>query len=409
MCHLVPRCQVNFRRIDPDVIEYKYGLRSVAIGDFNNDTWLDMVVTNTIANHIAIWFQNSNGTFSEPVKYGTGSYSTPYMVAVGHLNNDTRLDIAVANFCTNNVGLFLGSDHGFFASQIELSTETWRTLTICLADLDNDALLDIVTANYGSDSIAIFYGYGNGSFLNPVAYAIGHDSHPFFMIAADFNNDKHLDLAIANYGTSNVGILFGNDRRTFADQVIFSTSSGSHPSSIAVGYFDDDTFIDIAIALSGTNNISILLNDGNGTFTNPTTYSLENASPYSIPAADINGDKQVDLIISSKGTNNLGVYLGFVNGSFGIAKMYSSGSVSSISLAVNDLNKDNRADVILINNDTDTIDIFLGIFEGFSDSPGYSTGFSPSSVTVGDINNDARLDIVVANRDRNDECSAWAW
>ena len=106
-----------------------------------------MVVANSVSNHIAIFLGNSNGTFSDSVTYPTGPYSAPYVVAVGDLNNDSRLDIAVANFGTNNVGIFLGYNNGSFASQIELSTAVFRPLTICLADFDNDTLLDIATAN----------------------------------------------------------------------------------------------------------------------------------------------------------------------------------------------------------------------------------------------------------------------
>ena len=399
--YLVPKCQVHFRRTVHNPIEYNYGPRSVAIGDFNNDTWLDMIVANSVVNHIAIFLWNSNGSYSDPVKYPTGSFSNPYTVAVGYLNNDSRLDIAVSNFGTNNVGIFLAFSNGSFASQIELSTAIFRPLTICLADFDNDTLLDIATANYGSDSIAIFYGYGNGSFSHPTTYSTGYDSFPFFLIARDFNDDSHLDLAIANYGTSNIGILFGNANRTFSNQVIFPASSGSHPSSIAAGYFNDDMFLDITVALSRTNEIGVLLNNGNGTFSNRRIYSLENASPYSINVADLNGDKHVDLFIANRGINNSGVFLGYGNGSFVLSKMYSSGSVSSISIAVDDLNKDNRADAIVLSNDTGAIDILLGVYEGFSNQIRYSAGSWAYSVAVGDFNNDTRLDIVVANWGNN--------
>jgi hypothetical protein len=222
-------------------IDYNFGPRSVAIGDFNHDTWLDIVVANHIVNSIIIFFGNVNGTFMKQPPYSTGPNSDPNMVAVGDFNNDFRVDIAVANFGTNSVGIFLGLGNGSFASQIELSTGASRPIALCLADFDNDKRLDIATANYGTDSVNIFYGYGNGRFSNADTYSTGHDSLPSSLAAGDFNNDNYLDLAIANYGTDNVELLLQNSNGTFADQIVFSTGSGSRPISIAVGHFDDDT------------------------------------------------------------------------------------------------------------------------------------------------------------------------
>ena len=402
--HLDLKCRVNFRHTVPNPIEYNYGPRSVATGDFNNDTWFDMVVANTIANHIVVFFGNSNGSFSDYVTYSTGSYSTPYVVAVGHLNNDSQLDIAVANFGTNNVGIFLGLNNGMFANQIQLSTAAFRPITICLTDFDNDKLLDIATANYGSDSIAIFYGYGNGSFSNPITYSIGYDSFPFFLIGGDFNNDDHLDLAIANYGSNNIGIIFANDNRTFAKQMTFSTGAGSHPSSIAVGYFNNDTFLDIAVALSGTNKTSVLLNNGNGSFANQMIYLLNNASPYSIGVVDLNGDGQMDLVMTNIGANNVGTLIGYGNGTFSVLNMYSSGSNSSISLSVCDLNKDNRLDFVLVSEYDGYVSLVLQHNRGALKNDrtyGSSGGSHVHRVVTEDIDMNANLDMIVANYGTN--------
>jgi hypothetical protein len=94
---------MNFTETESNPIEYNYGPRSVAVGDFNNDTWLDMVVANSIVNKIAIYLGDSDGTFSKQIEYLTGSGSAPNMVAVSDFNNDSVLDIAVANFGTNNI------------------------------------------------------------------------------------------------------------------------------------------------------------------------------------------------------------------------------------------------------------------------------------------------------------------
>ncbi|CAF4384069.1 unnamed protein product, partial [Rotaria sordida] len=46
--------------------------------------------------------------------YSTGDDSSPTMVAVDDFNKDNRLDVAVANFGTNSIGIFLGSEDGLF-------------------------------------------------------------------------------------------------------------------------------------------------------------------------------------------------------------------------------------------------------------------------------------------------------
>ncbi|CAF4706958.1 unnamed protein product, partial [Rotaria sp. Silwood2] len=213
-------------------VQYRYGPRSVAIGDFNNDTFLDMVIAHYIVNKITVYLGNGDGTFKSHTTYSTGSYSRPYKVIIGDFNNDHRLDIAVANFGTNNINIFHGIGNGSFASETELSTGSSSPIDIIAVDLNNDSLLDIVTANYRAHSISIFYGSGHGNFSPPIMYSTGYDSLPSSLTAGDFNNDSYLDLAIANYGTHNIAILFRTTNGTYEKQVTFSTGFGSHPYSI---------------------------------------------------------------------------------------------------------------------------------------------------------------------------------
>ena len=83
---------------------------------------------------------------------------------------------------------------------------------------------------------------------------------------------------MANYGTDNVGVLLGNGNGTFQNQVIFSSGYGSNPTSIVVGDFNRDNQLDIATANSNTNNVGILLGYGNGSFASLKTYSTGDGS-----------------------------------------------------------------------------------------------------------------------------------
>ena len=356
-----------------------------------------MVVANSKVDQITIYFGDGNGIFPSSFSYSTGFGSTPYMVAVDDINNDTYADIVVANFGTNNIAIFLGYGNGTFSNHTAISTNSSRPLWITIADLNNDTALDIITANYGTDSISIFDGCGNGTFYHSITYSMGYDSLVLSIAVGDLNNDNHLDFITANFGTNNIDLFLSNGNGTFENHAILSTGLKSHPYSVVVGYLNEDTMLDIAVANHGVNNISVFFGYGNGTFTKQTTYSTGTASPYFIGIGDLNEDNRLDLVVSNKGTNDVGVFVGSTDSTFTLSKMYSTGSTSSISFALGDLNKDHRLDLIVISNDTHTINILLGIYEGLSDQTTYSTGYYPSAVAVGDLNNDTRLDIVVAN------------
>ncbi|CAF0972995.1 unnamed protein product [Adineta steineri] len=397
----IQQYELKFIQTPQNPIEYNFGPRSVVVGNFDNDKLVDIVVANHVDDSISVYLGYNNGAFASNMIYSTGLYSAPYMVAIGDFNNDYHTDIAVAYYGTNSIGIFLGSGNCSFINKTVMSTGSSRPIWILIADLDNDTSLDIVTANYGTDSISIFYGSGDGTFSYTITYPMGYDSSPFSVIGADFNNDNYLDLAITNYGTNNIAILIGNGNRTFLYQQTFSTGINSHPYSLIVGHFNDDSLLDIAVANYGANNVGVFLGNINGIFTSQTTYSLNTSSPYSIGLGNFNRDNRVDLVVSNKGTNNIGVLLGLGNGSFSEPTMNPTGSSSSISLAAADFNKDNLLDVIIVSNDTGSVSILFGYDEGFQPQTTYSTGSWPQSVAVGDFNNDTRLDIVVASATGN--------
>ena len=138
---------------------------------------------------------------------------------------------------------------------------------VAVGDFNNDTALDIAVANYGTNNIGILLGYDNGTFATQITFSTGYDSLPMSLVVIDFNNDNHLDIAVANYGTNNVGILLGYGNGTFATQMTFTTGINSQPISIAAGDFNNDTYMDIVVVNFGTDNVAVLLGYGNGSFT----------------------------------------------------------------------------------------------------------------------------------------------
>jgi hypothetical protein len=121
---------------------------------------------------------------------------------------DTRPDIAVANYGTNNICIFLGSDSEIFANRTTYFTGLdSHPISVVIGDFNNDNRLDIVVANHGSNSIDILFGYGNGSFQNAINYTLGYSSRPYSVAVGDFNQDNRTDIVVACSGTNNEQIL----------------------------------------------------------------------------------------------------------------------------------------------------------------------------------------------------------
>ena len=94
------------------------------------------------------------------------------------------------------------------------------------------------------------------SFATSVTYAAGEN--PSSVTAGDWNGDKKPDLAVANYGSNNVSILLGNGNGTFQAKVDYGV--GVTPLSVTTGDWNGDGKLDLAVANYGNRTVSILLN-----------------------------------------------------------------------------------------------------------------------------------------------------
>ncbi|CAF1192917.1 unnamed protein product [Adineta ricciae] len=137
---------------------YSTGLSpwSIATGDLNKDALLDIVVANYGDDSISIFFGQPNGSFLSQTILTTGLKSEPYSISVGDFNQDTLLDIIVMNNGVNNVYVFLGYGNGTFKGLTVFSIG-FGSLPISLAvgDFNNDEKLDFAIANEGTDNLKI--------------------------------------------------------------------------------------------------------------------------------------------------------------------------------------------------------------------------------------------------------------
>ncbi len=158
---------MKFQSTSINSIEYNYGLRSAAIGYFDNNTQLDLVVANSAADNMGIFLGYGNGSFSSLIMYSTAYDSIPHMATIGDFNNDHHLDIAVASFGTNSIGIFHGSGNGTLQTK-------WRFQRIRLVHFGSIQVISTMIQYLrlspltGTDGISIFHGYGNGTFSRSI-------------------------------------------------------------------------------------------------------------------------------------------------------------------------------------------------------------------------------------------------
>ena len=134
--------------------------------------------------------------FSSPLN--VAAHMSPAGAAVGDLNNDTNLDIVVANSNSNDVSILLGTSGGSFGSPINVVVGSGPS-SVAIADFNGDGNQDLAVGLGGTNKIVVLLGNGDGTFKAPVTFATA--GLVASVVVQDFNGDKKLDLAVANINT----------------------------------------------------------------------------------------------------------------------------------------------------------------------------------------------------------------
>ena len=126
------------------------------------------------------------------------------------------------------------------------------------------------------------------------------------MATGDFNGDGRLDLVALNSGSNNLSVLLGNGDGSFQSAVNYG--AGANPSSLALGDLNGDGKLDLAVANSGDNTVTTLLGNGDGTFQTAVPYGVGH-SPSSVLVGDFGGDGRADLAVVNSADATLSVLL----------------------------------------------------------------------------------------------------
>jgi tetratricopeptide (TPR) repeat protein len=282
-------------------------------------------------------------------------------------------------------------------------------LALATADFTGDGLRDLAVVNHNDSSITILLNQGKGNFApatgSPIVLGT-NETGASAIAAGDANNDGIFDLFIANQTSDNVTLLIGKGDGTFTAAAASPIAAGAGPSAIAVADFDRDGNLDIAVTNISDNTVSVFLGDGKGGFKaapgSPFLLPGGAQGPVAIVAQDFNNDGKPDLAIVNRTTSNVSVLTGNGDGTFAEApgSPIAVGK-TPVALAEGDLNGDARPDLAVVNQADNSLSVLLNngdaTFASAANSP-LATGATPSGVAIADFNTDNVNDLVVTNQ-----------
>lgn len=269
--------------------------------------------------------------------------------------------------------------------------------SIVSADFNGDGNPDLAVSGYSW--IYILLGNSDGSFRTPEGYSV---NSPYATVrSGDFNGDGKPDLAITNSSTNTVSILINNGNGSFSPKGDYY-SGGDVPSYLATGDFNGDSKDDLAVMNYGktiqcltppcpqpTTGINVSVLLGNGNGTFQSAIPTSFVDrPSALDVSDVNGDGRLDLAISIGKT----IYLlnGLGNGSFQSPVSIGSSASTIDELHVADLNRDGIQDIVSISNG-DIASIRLGSGNGEFLAPfNHEIG---KNLLIHDLDGDGVLDI----------------
>lgn len=270
---------------------------------------------------------------------------------------------------------------------------------VVVADFNNDGRSDLAFTS-GANAVIVSLQSDVGGFNDPRILTIDTRVNVFtgFLAVGDFNHDSNMDMAVSIEAYNEIAILLGDGTGNFAPSVFYSTPG--LPISIAVADFNNDRKPDLGVASLTTSNLSILTGNGDGTFSLTSTTST-GVEPYCLTSGDFNRDGNLDIVTGNRVPDELGIctLTLFQGDGAGSMQLYSSISIETQPNAVltNDFNGDGLLDLV-VGAANANIYVYSGNGSGeFILQSAFNAGAGSATLAATDFNIDGKLDLCVAN------------
>jgi hypothetical protein len=354
----------------------------VTTADFNKDGKPDLALAENDTDDVSVMLGAGGGAFQTGLKVSLDGPDGARGIVAGDLNNDGNPDLAVANYNSSDVSVLLGKGDGSFQNAITVSLHGGHGASgIVAGDFNHDGKLDLAVTNTRDSDISILLGQGTGYFDTAVAHSLNGPSGAYAIGTADFNHDGKLDLAVGNGDQSVVSVLLGNGDGTFqtAQSIDIHEQRGSM-LGMAVGDLNGDGISDIATANSIDDTISVVLNNGDGTFQDAVSYHISAGGSYPAGIALLSHPSgPADLVVTNQLSKSLNIFVNRGNGTFYPPIDVPNAGADPGGLAVADFAGNGRNQVAIANDYTVTVSSPGGVGNTATFLPGTSSSNTPLS------------------------------